>query len=267
MRKKNVIVLGDSFIYGHGCSDREYYVDTKGQTHGTEGLLDQVPSSKCWPALLAQELHEQINVVNLSMPGIDNQSLLSSLCNFLDNNADSPDLIMFNTCPGGRMLIADHNIASIYVDKTPQLFRRLINLEELTKSKVWRKVFNGTKVSSVAHSKEVELTNFAGKYYHSALDVQSAVSALLSMYSISQCYSAKFLWAPNLYCNIGHNLDVIPLPLRRVIDHSKVQHISKFQQLDPNKFTAPDGHTSDLGHSEYLKIRILSKIKLELGLV
>ena len=267
MRKKNVIVLGDSFIYGHGCSDREYYVDTKGQTHGTEGLLDRGPSSRCWPALLAQELQEQINVVNLSLPGIDNQSLLSSLCNFLDNNNDPLDLIVFNTCPGGRMMIADDAPQSIYRDNTPQLFRRLINLEDSTKSKVWRKVFNGTKIASVAHSKEVELTNFAGKYYHSASDVQSAVSVLLSMYSISQCYSAKFLWAPNLHCNIGHNLDVIPLPLRRIIDHNKVQHISKFQQLDPNKFTAPDGHASDQGHSEYLKIRILSKIKLELGLV
>jgi len=267
MRKKNVIVLGDSFIYGHGCSDREYYVDTKGQTHGQAALLDRGPSSNCWPALLAQELQEQINVVNLSLPGMDNQSLLSSLCNFLDNNDTPPDLIVFNTCPGGRMLIADDAPQSMYRDKTPQLFKRLINLEDLTKSQSWRKIFKGTKIDSLLHSRDSTVTNFAGKYYHTAADVQSALSVLLSMHSISQSYAAKFLWSPTFYCNIGHNLDIIPAPLQRIINNGKVQHVSEFQRTDIGSFMAPDGHTNDAGHAAYSVAVMLPRIKSELGLV
>jgi len=266
MRKKNVIVLGDSFIYGHGCSDREYYHDMNGIMHGNAVLLDIGPSVHCWPALLARELQEQINVVNLSLPGIDNQSLLSSLCNFLDNNDTPPDLIVFNTCPGGRMLIADDAPQSMYRDKTPQLFRRLINLEDLTKSPSWRKIFTGTKIDSLLHSRDSTVTNFAGKYYHTAVDVQSALSTLLSVYSISQSYSAKFLWSPTFYCNIGLNLDIIPAPLRRIINNGKIQHVSEFQRIDINNFIAPDGHTNDAGHAAYSTTVMTPRIKSELGL-
>jgi len=266
MRKKNVIILGDSFVYGHGCSDREYYVDLRGKQHGDLDTLDLGPSVNCWASLLATELQEQINVTNLSLPGVDNQSLLSSLCNFLDNNDNPPDLIMFNTCPGGRMLIADHVPATIYLDKTPQFFTKLINLEDLTKSAAWRKVFKKTKVSSIMHSKDDVLTNFAGKYYHTALDVQTIMSVLLSIYCISQSYSAKFLWAPNIYCNTETNLDLIPAPLRRPVIDSRVQHISKFQTTDPNSFMAVDGHVNDMGHATYFKTIMLPRIKAELGL-
>ena len=266
MRKKNVIVLGDSFIYGHGCSDREYYVDKNGVAHGNAVLLDTSPSDHCWSALLARELPEQINVVNLSLPGIDNQSLLSSLCNFLDNNDDAPDLIVFNTCPGGRMLIVDDAPTTMYRDKMPQLFRRLINLEDLTKTVAWRTIFAGAKMDSLLHSHDSTITNFAGKYYHTALDVQSAMSVLLSIQSISQSYSAKFLWAPTAHCNIGNNLDIIPVPLQRTINNSKVQHVSEFQRTNPGDFMAVDGHTTDAGHAAYLAAVMLPRIKTELGL-
>jgi len=266
MRKKNVIVLGDSFIYGHGCSDREFYIDKNGVEHGNVVLLDVSPSSHCWPALVAAELQEQINVVNLSLPGIDNQSLLSSLCNFLDNNDTPPDLIVFNTCPGGRVLIADDAPATIYRDKTPQLFRRLINLEDLTKSKSWRKIFNGCKGASLLHSRDDVITNFAGKHYHTAVDVQSALSVLLSVHNISQSYSAKFLWSPITHCNIGPNLDIIPAPLRRIINNGKIQHVSEFQRTNANGFIAPDGHTNDAGHAAYSAAVMTPRIKSELGL-
>ena len=61
-----VIVLGDSFTFGHGCSDRVYYYDEDLKKFiGDIKLVKQcIPSEYCWPSLLQKEF-PSLKVYNL----------------------------------------------------------------------------------------------------------------------------------------------------------------------------------------------------------
>jgi len=55
---KNILVVGDSFSYGQGCSDRPW----------NQKPYKASPSQFAWPALLQKELPEY-NIINISYPG------------------------------------------------------------------------------------------------------------------------------------------------------------------------------------------------------
>ena len=78
-----VIVLGDSFTFGHGCSDRVYYYDEdlKKFVGDITPMNQCIPSEYCWPALLQKEF-PRLKVHNLSQPGHCNQGMFRDLLDF-----------------------------------------------------------------------------------------------------------------------------------------------------------------------------------------
>lgn len=71
-----IVVTGDSYTYGEGCSDVIVGPDRR--------LL---PSKYCWVSLLEQN-HTNVNVQNFSRPGLDNVSIAQFLWENVDANTD-----------------------------------------------------------------------------------------------------------------------------------------------------------------------------------
>jgi hypothetical protein len=255
---KNILVLGDSYIFGHGCRDRVHWIDENGVEYGDPINLYNNPSEFAWPSLLANRYPEKVNVYNLSMPGIDNLSLVSALNNFLDNSRVNVDLIIFNTSPAGRMLVANTTDNS-YRD-TPFL-RNIIDLKDETKSVNWQ-VFRESKPLALRGGPHTEETflKFAGLYYHDGLGVQMAMSSVLSAYSISQLLGVKFIWMSPAYCAAAMNMPLFPTKIRNVLTGHQSIHIADFQRRDMKKYSAEDGHSNEQCHEDYFNEVVKAKI-------
>ena len=63
-----ILVFGDSFNYGHGCSDRMFYYDHKTKKMIGNALPENVPSQFSWPSLLQND-YPNIQVYNFANPG------------------------------------------------------------------------------------------------------------------------------------------------------------------------------------------------------
>jgi len=72
----NVIVIGDSFAFGHGCKDRTYFYDPDLKEYiGTPDFMYKGPSEYCWANLLQQEFKDKIKVINKAFPGRSMQGM------------------------------------------------------------------------------------------------------------------------------------------------------------------------------------------------
>lgn len=77
-----IVVVGDSYVYGQGCSDRATYMGDPGN-HGS--------SRHCWSGLL-QQRYPTWNVKNYAYPGADNINIVKEL---QQNLHDDVRLIVF----------------------------------------------------------------------------------------------------------------------------------------------------------------------------
>ena len=285
--KKNVIVLGDSFIFGTGLSDVEQRSAT------TPGHLAP-PSDYTWVSLLAKDAGEAADIVNLSMPGIDNLSLVSGLCNYLDNNPVRPDVIIFNSCPPDRFIMqasmqpdqidyneykknyrpsrfrTELNVPKNITTDTP-LLTKMIDLGNATKSVTWKQFFNGficllgsieqsDRVLSDTHKKT--LIDFRNEIYHPALGTQAAMSAMMSTWLIAKTINAEFYWmATNLAVE---NMPLLPTEVLTESKSRRFPHVSTLAQT--SKYRAQCGHTNEAGH-EYYYNDVIKPLFVKLGLI
>ena len=101
-----VIILGDSFTFGHGCSDRIYYYDEdlKEFVGDLTTIKRGIPSEYCWGSLLQKEF-TNLTVYNLSQPGHCNQGMFRNLLDFYVHFDffNSNDLIIFNGTHSDRI--------------------------------------------------------------------------------------------------------------------------------------------------------------------
>ena len=66
---KNIIIVGDSFTYGHGCDDRGEIPDLRLiDTFSDYYYHYRKPSIYCWTSLLQKDLPEY-NIINCAVPG------------------------------------------------------------------------------------------------------------------------------------------------------------------------------------------------------
>ena len=97
--KKNILVVGDSFTIGQGCSD------SPADRPPPEALM---PSQYCWPTLLANDLSNTANVINVARRGNSQSGIFVNVLEHCSNDSiyqKSIDMIIFAGTSIGRVQI------------------------------------------------------------------------------------------------------------------------------------------------------------------
>lgn len=103
----NIIVIGDSFSFGHGCKDRIYHYDPNLREYvGTPDFRFQGPSEYCWANLLQEEFKNKITVINKSFPGRSMQGMFWDLSQtFRKGEVKNDDVVFFTGTVPNRIEI------------------------------------------------------------------------------------------------------------------------------------------------------------------
>jgi hypothetical protein len=237
-----VIVLGDSFTFGHGCLDRVYYYDENLKKFvGDVNLIEQcIPSEYCWPALLQKEF-PRLKVHNLSQPGHSNQGMFRDLLDFYIKFDYNPhDLIIFNGTFSDR-----------------------IEARTMYQADVVRSWPIGWEYMLSGDSKEY-LT--AQKYYtkhlyHEKIGINLALSSLFGAYGYAMLNKHSFLYSlpnspypsvePNMRCI--KNYEIIPIVWYDFSGENNYEFNVTCQ--------AKDTHINEKGHQIYYEKEIKPRIQ------
>jgi hypothetical protein len=245
-RKTKVIIVGDSFTFGHGCADRVFYYDHKLKVFvgDYDPFRDLSPSEHCWAALLQRE-YPNLEVVNLAKPGHCNTAIFKDAATYLINNEiREGDILLYNGTKCDRIEVATGD--------------------------------NGPPVSWVmgwdhmAQQKDVVDYNIAKKLYikylyHDEIGLNYALASVMGAYGYASANKLKFSW----------NLPMIHYPSDPgIIDKSFLKRIPKsvlsletpsiaawdFSGVHDYDFNVTcvgkDYHTNDKGHVIYYEKQI-----------
>jgi len=241
---KKIIVLGDSFTYGHGCSDRVYYYDHKNKKYVGEyfDATTKPPSEFSWPSLLQKD-YPQYEVINLAKGGTSNQTMARDFMEYKQNNSmEDVALVMFNSTFIDRIEVASYQ----HLDATHNW---------LLSWDIPEKV----EPAEYTLAKKLALKCLIND---DILGHQATMS-LLSVKAFAQHYGIKFLWSTVFEIGFHEfHSDVL-----NEFNEDRFPHIYKYDysgtmDFDFNsKFVAEDNHTNTLGHIMYYKKVILPKLK------
>lgn len=252
---KRVIILGDSYTYGHGCSDRVYYYDenTKSFVGNIQLMYDGVPSEYCWASLLQQKFPE-LEVINLAMPGHSNQSMLRDLISFYEKHTLlDTDLIIFNGSFHSRMEVA--GITS---------FEQCVS---------WTIGWDYMSPESTAH--ELQYPEYAKakksfvKYLlNDKIALQNSLAAMLAAHAFATGFKLKYMWnyPEHAYTNDAkfilrsindtRNYSIVAYDFTEGKNHGTEKNLAPRNQ----EYYSPDFHVNDLGHKTYFEKEILPRI-------
>jgi len=237
-----VIVLGDSYTFGHGCLDRIFYYDEDLKEFvGDRTPMEQcIPSEHCWAALLQKEF-PNLTVHNLSQPGHCNQGMFRDLLDFYvkyDYNLN--DLIIFNGTFSDRIEV-----------------RTMYHEDEVGPWAIgWEYMTNGD------YKEYISAQKYYTKYlYHEKIGHNLTMSSLLGAYTYSTLNKHKFLFSlpdsdhPSVRPNI------------RCIDDCEMPKIFAYDFSGENDYQfnvtcqAKDTHTNEKGHQIYYEKEIKPRIQ------
>jgi hypothetical protein len=102
---KTILVLGDSYSFGQGCSDREFKYDIKNDVTLNYNPL---PSEYCWASLIEKNNHDKCRVINLSIPGNCNQIMFKQLI----RSKVVPDVVFFAGSYSDRVVFSSDKDSS-----------------------------------------------------------------------------------------------------------------------------------------------------------
>lgn len=233
--KKNIIVLGDSFTYGQGCSDKDFYYDHALKcTVGDYEELFKGPSKYCWASLL-QEYYTDYNVINLAQPGNDNAYMLSNAYKYIDDNAA---LVIFAGTMTARMHILDYN-------------------NESTRTWVMSSLDANLPSDGQANRKEIFVAKkyFLKYLYSEEMFSIYALNALYAAYGLACRYNAKFIWSGYPYDDPMHESysDILG-------DMKITSPLFWYRNVEP-ELKSKDNHLNNLGHSYYYNEIVFPKVK------
>lgn len=245
---KRIIIVGDSFTFGHGCSDRMYYYDEKTDSFvgDVTHFYDPKPSDFCWASLLQQQ-HPELEVVNLAKPGLCNQAILRDILNYFAKNPARPDdILMFNGTFPDRLEIALH-------DRPEVPTSWVIGFDQ-----------NSQKHSTVQYNiaKKMYVTHL----YNDAIGFNISMATLLAAYGFALGNNMKFIWSLPMHDDGKAQLamnQVLPISLQT----SGIQSIMTydFSEIDNFEFNsscrANDWHVNDKGHSIYFLKKIIPAVQ------
>lgn len=238
---KNILVLGDSFSYGEGCSDRPKY----------EAALNRTPSEYSWVSLLRNELYDidplGYDLINLSKSGNSLMGMYRDLLLYTAFHADKLDMLIFSITSFNRLLVADAwkpddttnwvlNGAERYSDDDP--------LREYNKAKTLFIKYLYNDITFDLHG--LSVTNAILHYAKT-----NNIKCLFSMPRIPEVYKNPALTSYLEDFNFTHLYGY---------DYSNKKD-SRFNKT----CVTDDGHPNDLGHSIYydniVKPKVLQYIK------
>jgi hypothetical protein len=246
--KKRIIIVGDSFTFGHGCSDRSYYYDEKTETFIGDVTHFYVPkpSDFCWASLL-QKQHPELEIVNLAKPGLCNQAIFRNILEYFEKNPARPnDILMFNGTYPDRLEIALH-------DKPEVPTSWVIGFDQ-----------NSQKHSTVQYNiaKKMYVTHL----YNDEIGFNISMATLLAAYGFAVGSNMKFIWSLPMYDNVKTKIEMnktIPISLHT----NNMPSIMTYDFSEEENFEfnsscrANDWHVNNTGHSIYFLKKIIPAIQ------
>ena len=154
-----ILVAGDSYIYGQGCSDRD---------HNWGNPREIGPSNYCWPSLLQQH-YPTLDVENYGFPGTDNVNIAKQVHQHLQQDIK---LIVF---------------CSTFISRAPARYPGAEDDFTITISPHWV-----TGLSE--HGFDDSVTKYYKHLYNDLLGLDLLTNSLMSAYGAAKLIGADFLW-------------------------------------------------------------------------
>jgi len=237
---KRIILLGDSFTFGHGCSDKVHYYDPVTKQHVGGKMspdFETKPSDYCWGSLIKKQF-PNIEVMNLSKPGHCFLGMARDLINLSQRiNLNSDDLILLNGTFIDRTEIAHPCDPDSYVSWAigPTSPMEMVNNEP-----------------EYINAKQMYV-----KYlYSDAVMYNQFLTSFMGIYSICNLYDTKFAFS------LPKNVRL----MGKLVDkffNLKFPYIFEYDFSGNNDDTfnrtcyMPDLHCNNLGHEIYLEKVVL----------
>jgi hypothetical protein len=223
-----ILIAGDSFAFGQGCSDRQDGLPVWKDSDG--------PSNFCWASLL-QQTYSNLTVVNTALPGLDNTSILIKI---LDACIDTRfDLIVFAGSYVERKQIAAPFNPSNVIPWVPN----------------WR--IPGPDEYQTAQKYHLQyLSNIE-------IDKNISTSNILAGYGQASIIGAKFLWSLPEYAPE----DNITFGLLDLIKSYQIKNVQNFDYSGNNdlkfnqQYECHDSHINNIGHRLYFEKQIVPLFK------
>lgn len=224
---KKIVIVGDSFTYGHGCSDREFYHDPATRRWvGNISLLQDNPSEYCWAALL-QKMYPKYEVINLSKPANDNSYMMKKA---YENVDESTALFIY----AGTMTARMHVTSNTPMGPVPWV----MSTEDTNAPQQLR------------NAKE----QFIKYLYNDDVFSLISLNALYAAYGLSQKYNCKFIWSAPTFDDPMYEQQA------NILDEMKMTTAIYYRDKEPS-MRATDNHLNSLGHAHYFTEVVLPKIK------
>lgn len=233
--KNKIIIVGDSYTFGHGCSDRIHYYDKQSETWiGDQAINVKGPSQHCWASLAARDF-SKYEFINLSAPGNSNDNIFKGIADTVDLNTE---LVMFAGSFSNRMLIKDHGSESV--------FPWIVGMNWLPSEPTQPKSYFTAKESFIKH------------LYIDSMGNNYTVMAIMSAWAASILYQSKFVWSipghePTL---VDKQLTTVHMQSLQFLSIARYPFNDKFNIQDESVYLAADGHINDYGHNLYYETEI-----------
>jgi len=254
---KNIIVLGDSFTFGHGCSDRVFYWDPDTKKYvGNDKSLALGPSEHCWASLISQH-YPGTKVTNISSPGKDNTScFIDFLVDYIDNKtADAVDMVIFAMTFDDRIQIAspagfeDAGFQQRTQGRPVDHFKDYMPMSSW--SPLWSlESWSKARENPAEYNRALEYyTNYL---YNPAWGAKLGHLALYGMQGLIHSIGAKFYWSAPGAASVNKSKylvnNVKSQEIAHIIDHLEIFDRSN---VEAAQYRCPDGHANDAGHKKY----------------
>lgn len=218
-----ILVVGDSFTAGQGCSDRDTTIYD----------FPMLPSEFAWSALLAKD-YPGYNVINLAKPGASNTNISNQVYEYVNSRLNKkPNLVLFCGSWDNRILIQSDPL-------TAPSFGNVTNVTDwVMPAKI------PVQSKDYATAKEMFL-----KYlYVSDFFASVSLLSIWSIYGLCKNLDINFAWSYPAGENANNNGYLGQL------EFCKYEAISDWivaSRQGKNKiYEASDGHANNLGHMCY----------------
>lgn len=220
-----ILVFGDSFNYGHGCSDRMFYYDHKTKEMIGNALPENVPSQFSWSSLLQND-YPNIQVLNFANPGRANAHIFRDFLTYSQNDTTDGKntLVFYQLTNPDRIEVASHDNK-----KTVSLL--LSNAEN-----------HPHKDMGIA------VKGYVKWMYEHSIGTNQGFMAMLSAYALAKLKNYNYYWSGD---RGSYPLDTFDF----ILSHKDMRKhtIMDVRNIKSNvvNFKAPDYHINDVGHKFY----------------